>query len=375
MIYLDHNATTPIAPEVAEAMAPYLYRKFGNPSSGYRLGQEAKEGVEAARGQVAGLLECSAEEVCFTSGGTESNNTVIKGVAHTLREKGTHIITTSIEHPAITNPALFLLNQGYDVTFVPVNGAGVVDPDDVKKSIKDTTILISVMHANNETGTIEPIAEIGKVARESGILFHTDAAQSVGKIGTNVAELNVDFLSLAGHKVYAPKGVGALYIRNGITVEPLIHGSGQERGRRAGTENVPFVVGLGAACALAKEEMEDDFVHIRRLRDHLHERLLSEIPNLVLNGHPDKRLPNTLNVSFPGIEGGALLELLSDVCASTGAACHDRSVKLSHVLAAMNVPVSVGKGAVRLSLGRENTNEEIDQAAGAIIAAYKKLRG
>jgi cysteine desulfurase len=300
---------------------------------------------------------------------------VIKGVAHTLREKGTHIITTSIEHPAITNPALFLLNQGYDVTFVPVNGAGVVDPDDVKKSIKDTTILISVMHANNETGTIEPIAEIGKVARESGILFHTDAAQSVGKIGTNVAELNVDFLSLAGHKVYAPKGVGALYIRNGITVEPLIHGSGQERGRRAGTENVPFVVGLGAACALAKEEMEDDFVHIRRLRDHLHERLLSEIPNLVLNGHPDKRLPNTLNVSFPGIEGGALLELLSDVCASTGAACHDRSVKLSHVLAAMNVPVSVGKGAVRLSLGRENTNEEIDQAAGAIIAAYKKLRG
>ncbi|MFH1672693.1 MAG: cysteine desulfurase family protein [Pseudomonadota bacterium] len=375
MIYLDHNATTPIAPEVAEAMAPYLYRKFGNPSSGYRLGQEAKEGVEAARGQVAGLLECSAEEVCFTSGGTESNNTVIKGVAHTLREKGTHIITTSIEHPAITNPALFLLNQGYDVTFVPVNGAGVVDPDDVKKSIKDTTILISVMHANNETGTIEPIAEIGKVARESGILFHTDAAQSVGKIGTNVAELNVDFLSLAGHKVYAPKGVGALYIRNGITVEPLIHGSGQERGRRAGTENVPFVVGLGAACALAKEEMEDDFVHIRRLRDRLHERLLFEIPNLVLNGHPDKRLPNTLNVSFPGIEGGALLELLSDVCASTGAACHDRSVKLSHVLAAMNVPVSVGKGAVRLSLGRENTNEEIDQAADAIIAAYKKLRG
>ncbi len=375
MIYLDHNATTPIAPEVAEAMAPYLYEKFGNPSSGYPLGQEAKEAVEAARGQVAGLLGCGAEEVCFTSGGTESNNMAIKGVAYTFRKKGMHIITTTVEHPAIISPALFLLNQGYDVTFVQVDNTGLVDPDDIKKAIKPTTILISVMHANNETGAIEPIAEIGKVARESDILFHTDAAQSVGKIGTNVAELNVDFLSLTGHKVYAPKGVGALYIRDGIAVEPLIHGSGQERGRRAGTENVLFTVGLGVACALAKEEMEDDFVRVRRLRDRLHERLLSEIPHLVLNGHPEKRLPNTLNVSFPGIEGGALLELLSDVCASTGAACHDRSVRLSHVLAAMNVPESVGRGAVRLSLGRENTEEEIDQATEAIIAAYKKLRG
>ncbi len=375
MIYLDHNATTPIAPEVAEAMAPYLYKKFGNPSSGYTLGQEAKEAVEAARGQVAGLLGCSAEEVCFTSGGTESNNMAMKGVAYTFRKKGMHIITTTIEHPAITSPALFLLNQGYDVTFVQVDNTGLVDPDDIKKAIKPTTILISVMHANNETGTIEPIAAIGKIAHESGILFHTDAAQSVGKIGTDVAELNVDFLSVAGHKVYAPKGVGALYIRNGIKIEPLIHGSGQERGRRAGTENVLLAVGLGAACDLVKQRLEDDFICIRRLRDRLHERLLSEIPNLVLNGHPEKRLSNTLNVAFPGINGGALLDCLTDICASTGAACHDRSVTLSHVLAAMNVPESIGRGSVRLSLGRENTEEEIDQAAETIIAAYKKLRG
>lgn len=374
MIYLDHNATTPIAAEVARAMSPYLSDKFGNPSSGYLLGREAKDAVEAARCQVADLLGCGAEEICFTSGGTESNNMVIKGVAHTFRKKGTHIITTSIEHPAITNPALFLLNQGYDVTFVPVDSTGIVDPAGIKKAIKDTTVLISVMHANNETGTIEPIAEIGKMARESDILFHTDAAQSVGKIGTDVAGLNVDFLSVAGHKVYAPKGVGALYIRSTITMEPLLHGAGQERGRRAGTENVVLVVGLGVACALAKERMNDDFVRIRRLRDRLHEQLLARIPNLVLNGHPEKRLPNTLNVSFPGIDGSALLDRLPEICASTGAACHDRSVKLSHVLAAMNVSESIGRGAVRLSLGRENTEDEIDQAAVAIIAAYEQLR-
>ncbi len=290
-------------------------------------------------------------------------------------KKGTHIITTSIEHPAVTNPALFLLNQGYDVTFVRVDNTGMVDPGDIKKAIKDTTILISVMHANNETGTVEPIEEIGKIARASDILFHTDAAQSVGKIGTDVTELNVDFLSVTGHKVYAPKGVGAVYIRNGIKIAPLIHGSGQERGRRAGTENVLSAVGLGAACALAKERLEDDSLRIHRLRDRLHERLLSEIPDLVLNGHPERRIPNTLNVSFPGIDGRELLKRLPDICASTGAACHERSVKLSHVLAAMNVPESAGRGAVRLSLGRENTEKETDQAAEMIIAVYKKLRG
>ncbi|HID28736.1 MAG TPA: cysteine desulfurase, partial [Desulfobacterales bacterium] len=344
MIYLDHNATTPIAPEVAEAMRPYWGEKYGNPSSGYPLGRLAKEALEDARGRVANLLGCRAEEIVFTSGGTESNNMVIKGVAHTLAEKGHHIITTAIEHPAITNPCLFLLYQGYDVTFLPVDSTGLVAPSAVQEAIRPTTVLISVMHANNETGTIQPISEIGALAKEAGVLFHTDAAQSVGKIPARVSDLRVDFLSVAGHKMYAPKGVGALFLSNGLKIEPFMHGAGQELGRRAGTENVMFAAALGTACSLAGERMPTDAERIRHLRDRLHSLLVEAVPALVLNGHPEARLPNTLNVSLPGVDGATLLDAVPEICASTGAACHDRSVQLSHVLAAMQVPKEIGRG-------------------------------
>jgi cysteine desulfurase len=370
MIYLDHNATTPIASEVVEAMTPYWGEKYGNPSSSHSLGRLAKQGLEKARGQVAELVSCLPEEIVFTSGGTESNNMVIKGVAHSLTEKGRHIITTAIEHPAVTNPCLFLMHQGYDVTFLPVDATGQVDPGSVKEAIRPTTILISVMHANNETGTVEPIEQIGALAREAGVLFHTDAAQSAGKIPVDVAELNVDFLSLAGHKMYAPKGAGGLFIRKGLRIEPFMHGAGQESGRRAGTENVMFAVGLGKACALACECLVPEAERICRLRDRLHDLLAADIRGLVLNGHPKVRLPNTLNISFPGVNGSTLLEAVPEICASTGAACHERSVTLSHVLAAMQVPKEIGRGAIRLTLGRKNTEAEIETAATMIVAAY-----
>jgi len=375
MIYLDHNATTPIAPEVAEAMKPYLGGLYGNPSSSHGLGRRAKQGLEEARCRVAELLGCLPEEVVFTSGGTESNNTVIKGVAQSLAKKGRHMITTAIEHPAVINPCLFLMYQGYHVTFLPVDSTGLVDPASVREAIQPTTTLISVMHANNETGTIEPVEQIGALAREAGVLFHTDAAQSAGKIPLDVSELNVDFLSLAGHKMYAPKGVGALFMKKGLKIEPFMHGAGQELGRRAGTENVMFAAALGRASSLACERMSEDAERIRYLRDRLHEVLAADVPGLVLNGHPQARLPNTLNLSLPGVEGGRLLDALPGICASTGAACHDCSVQLSHVLAAMKVTEKIGRSAVRLTLGRENTEAEIDTAAEMIIHAYRNLRG
>lgn len=374
MIYLDHNATTPIDPEVADAMKPYLGTHYGNPSSGYSLGRAAKEALEAARSQVSELLGCRPGEVVFTSGGTESNNMVIKGVAYSLAEKGRHIITTAIEHPAVTNPCLFFLNQGFEVTFLPVDATGLVDPMSVKEAIRPDTILISVMHANNETGAIQPISEIGNLARGAGVLFHSDAAQSAGKIPLRVSELNLDLVSIAGHKMYAPKGIGALCIRDTLTLEPLMHGAGQETGRRAGTENVMFAVALGKACALARERMSQEAQRTRQLRDRLHDLLAAQIPGLVLNGHPEERLPNTLNVSVPGVDGGRVLDAVPEVCASTGAACHDRSVTISHVLAAMQTPEEVARGAIRLTLGRKNTEAEIDQAAEMIIRAYNDLR-
>ena len=375
MIYLDHNATTPIAPEVAGAMQPYLGKAFGNPSSGHALGTRAKEALEEARKQVADLLGCRPEAIVFTSGGTESNNMVIKGVALSHGQKGRHIITTAIEHPAVTNPCMFLMYQGYDVTFLPVDSAGCVDPAAVKRAIKPATVLISVMHANNETGSIQPIEAIGALAREAGVLFHTDAAQSAGKIPVDVSALNVDFVSLAGHKMYAPKGVGALFIRDGVTLEPMMHGAGQESGRRAGTENVMFAVGLGKACALASAKLPAEAERVCRLRDRLHKLLSAALPGLVLNSHPTQRLPNTLNVSLPGVDGARLLDAVPDICASTGAACHDHSVSLSHVLAAMGVDKEIGRGAVRLTLGRENKQTQIDQAAEMITQAYARLKG
>lgn len=375
MIYLDYNATTPVDREVAAAMIPFIEEKWGNPGSSHQIGREARAAVEMARGQVAGLLKCSPQEVVFTSGGTESNNAALKGAAWTLRKKGRHVITSRIEHPSILQPAIFLMENGWEVSFLPVDSNGIVDPDDVRRAVRKDTVLISIMHANNETGSIQHISEIGAIARARGIYFHSDAAQSVGKIESYVEDMGVDFLTVAGHKVYAPKGIGALYIREGAALEPLLHGAGQEGGRRAGTENVILAAALGAACEIAGRRQHDDADRQRRLRDQLFESIVSEIPDVVLNGHKDKRLPNTLNIAFPGLVGGEILAGIPGLCASTGAACHDRSVTLSHVLAAMGVPKEVGMGAIRLTVGRYTTEEEIHQAASWIVAAVKKTKG
>ncbi len=368
MIYLDYNATTPVAKEVAEAMMPFLVAEFGNPSSAHPVGRRAREALEKARGQISRMLGCESTEVVFTSGGTESNNMVLKSVAWSLRDKGRHIVTTKIEHPSIINTALFLMEDGYDVTFLPVDKYGSLDPDEVRKAVRRDTILITVMHANNETGTIQPLAEISSIAKEHGVLFHTDAAQSVGKIETKVHDLGVDLLTIAGHKIYAPKGVGALYIRKGLKIEPFMHGGGQEMGLRSGTENVILNVGLGKACELILDNLYDDIPRLRGLRDRLHNQILSAIPEVVLNGHPENRLPNTLNLSFPGMIGEEILSEIPELCASTGAACHDRSLKLSDVLEAMGVKEEVGMSAIRLSLGRPTTEGEVDEAADLLIA-------
>ncbi len=359
-IYLDFNASTPIAPEVAEAMKPFLSAHFGNPSSQHWAGIPAKEAIENARQQIANLLQCSPEEIIFTSGGSESNNHAIKGVFFALRDRGNHIITTQIEHPAVINPCRFLEKLGAEVTFVPVDRYGGVDPDDIQKAITPRTILISVMHGNNEVGTIQPIEEISKIAKEKGVVFHTDAAQSIGKIVTEVDALGVDLLSVAGHKVYAPKGIGALYVRTGTPIESLIHGAGHESGRRAGTENVLLIVGLGKACEIAKGYLSDE--KIRSLRDHFWNLLQENFGKaVVLNGHPVHRLPNTLNISFIGIEGGEILSRMDGVAASTGAACHSRSCELSPVLKAMGISNEVGMGAIRFSLGRTTTIQELER--------------
>ncbi len=359
-IYLDFNASTPIAPEVAEAMKPFLFQHFGNPSSQHWAGAPAKEAVEHARQQVAGLLECSPGEIVFTSGGSESNNHAIKGAFFTLREKGNHIITTQIEHPAVINPCRFLEKLGAEVTYVPADQYGSVDPRNIQEAIAPGTILITVMHANNKVGTIQAIEEISKIARERGIVFHTDAAQSVGKIDTKVDHLGIDLLSIAGHKVYAPKGIGALYIRKGTPIEPLIHGASHESGRRAGTENVLLVVGLGKACEVAKRYVDDD--RICGMRDRFWKLLQDNFgKKVVLNGHPLHRLPNTLNVSFVGKAGGEILSRLDGVAASTGAACHSGSVELSPVLKAMGISPEVGMGAIRFSLGRTTTVQELER--------------
>ena len=373
MIYLDYNATTPVAPEVAQGIQPYLHHAFGNPSSDYRLGQQARAAVDQARARVASLLGCQPQEIVFVSGASEANNWVLKGVSHYHQHRGRHLITTTIEHPAVLNPCLFLLEEGWDVTFVKVDGQGIVDPEDIRRAIRPETVLISVMHANNETGAIQPVAAIGSLAREHGISCHTDAAQSVGKVPVRVDELQVDFLTVAGHKLYAPKGIGALYIRSGCRLTPLLHGASQEGGRRAGTENVVLDVALGLACELARQRLPQDMAHFQARRDRLHQRLQEGFPALVLNGPKTQRLPTTHNVSIPGLQGAEILAGIPDVAASTGAACHGPEVKLSHVLAAMGVPVEVGRGAVRLSVGRQTTTEEIDQATALILDRVRAL--
>lgn len=360
-LYFDYNASTPIDPEVVEAMKPFWYEHFGNPSTQHWAAISAKEAVNDARHQVASLLGCEESEVIFTSGGSESNNHVIKGVYFSLREKGNHIITTHIEHPAVLNPCRFLERLGAKITYLNVDAWGRVSPEDVEKAITDETILISVMHANNEVGTIQPIREIAEVARKYGVYIHTDAAQSVGKVSTKVQELGIDFLSLAGHKLYAPKGIGALYIRKGIEIEPLIHGAGHETGRRAGTENVCLVVGLGKACELAERYIAES--QVRELRDYFWKRLEENFPGqIVLNGHPDERLPNTLNVSFIRRVGGEILQRIPELAASTGSACHAGQIELSSVLKAMGTDEQTGMGTIRFSLGRYSTKEEVDQA-------------
>ena len=357
-IYLDFNASTPICPEAVEAMRPFLADHYGNPSSLHWAGMPAKDAVEKARGQVAGLLGCDPTEVVFTSGGSESNNHAIKGVFFANRDRGDHIVTTTVEHPATLNPCRFLEKLGARVTVLPVDRDGMVDPNDIRRAITSRTILITVMHANNEVGTIEPIPGISAIAREAGIPFHTDAAQTVGKISADVEELGVDLLSMAGHKVYAPKGIGALYMREGTKIEPFVHGAGHEAGRRAGTENVLLAVALGAACEAARKWIWMPQVKI--LRDRFRDGLRGIFGEQVtLNGHPTERLPNTLNVNFVGRVGAEILAMLPEVAASTGAACHAGSVTLSPVLAAMGVPPEEGMGAIRFSLGRTTTWEEL----------------
>jgi cysteine desulfurase len=358
-IYLDYNASTPVVSAVAAAMRPYLDSAYGNPSSGHWAAVPAKQALERARGQVAALLGCEPDEVVFTSGGSEANNLAIKGAYFALKESGNHIVTSAIEHPAIIEPCRFLERLGAAVTYLPVDAYGRVDPNDLRHAITSRTVLISIMHANNEVGTLQPIADLSRIARERGVLFHTDAAQSVGKVPADVKALGVDLLSVAGHKLYAPKGVGALFVRRGVSLEPTIHGAGHEAGRRAGTESALLATGLGAACEFVTNLSTMD--RIRELRDAFWRRLQDRWGGrVVLNGHPQHRLPNTLNVAFIGEIGADILAQLDGIAASTGSACHAGRVELSPVLEAMGVAPKVGVGAIRFSLGRGTTAEDID---------------
>jgi len=371
-IYLDYNATTPVDPAVVDAMEPYLREHFGNPSSDHAYGYRTRSAVQTAREQLAALLGAAPEEVIFTGGGSEANNLAIKGVAYALRERGRHIITSAVEHPAITGPLRFLEHQGYQVTTLPVNRDGQVDPAQVAAAITDQTILVSIMHANNEVGTIQPIRAIADGAHARGILVHTDAAQTVGKIAIDLRSLGVDLLTVAGHKCAAPKGIGALIVRCGVPLEPLIHGAGHEGGRRAGTENVPYLVGLGCAAAVARERIPIYQEQVRALRDGLHQHILERIPSAILNGHPVERLPNTLNLSFPGVNAGDLLAAIRDqVACSTGSACHAGQAEPSNVLLAMGRDAALASAALRLSLGWGTTKQEVQRAAAVISDAVR----
>ena len=373
-IYLDYNATTPIDPAVAAAMLPYLHQHFGNPSSSHVYGQVTRQAVEHARAQLADLLACTPQEVIFTSGGTESNNQVLFGVVAALRQRGKHLITSRIEHPAILEPCLALMEQDIDVTFLPVDDYGQVRPSDLEGAMRPDTILVSIMHANNEVGTLQPITEISRITRKHQVLFHTDAAQSVGKISTRVDELGVDLLTVAGHKLYAPKGIGALYVRSGVPLGRWLHGAGQERGLRPGTENVLEIVGLGEAAALARSREAQETLHLQHLRDLLQSGLQEALPDVVVHGHPEERLPNTLSIAFPGCRTDQLLAELRGVAASAGAACHADTVKISHVLEAMGIPMAFARGTLRFSVGRYTTEQEVEQALVEIVQAVTQVR-
>jgi cysteine desulfurase len=375
-IYLDHAATTPTHPEVVKAMLPYFTDAFGNPSSIHSLGQETKAAVEEAREKVAHLIGARSDEIVFTSGGTEADNFAVKGVAYANRQRGNHIITTSIEHHAVLEPCKFLEEQGFEVTYLRVDKYGLVDPEDVRKAITDKTILISVMHANNEIGTIEPIPEIARIAREQKIYFHTDAVQTTGHIPVNVDALGVDLLSISAHKIYGPKGVGALYIRKGTRIVPFMHGGEQERGRRASTENVPAMVGFGKTVEIAESEMKGEMEHLTSLRDELIRGLFERIEGIYLNGHPSQRLPNNVNVSVEFVEGESMaISLdLEGIAASTGSACASSAIEASHVLLALGLPPWLCHGSLRLSLGRETTQEDIDRVLEVLPRIVSRLR-
>lgn len=374
-IYLDFNATTPVAPEVLEAMLPWLRDRLGNPSSTHRQGRGAAQAVATARQQVAELIGARAQEIVFTGCATESDNLALLGVARALGTSKRHLVISAIEHPAVTAPAVVLREQGWDVTIVPVDEFGRISLDALERSLRTETALVSVMHANNEVGTVQPIREIARLVRERSIVLHTDAAQSAGKLPLDVDELGVDLLTLAGHKFYAPKGVGALYVRRGTPIRSVLHGAEQEHGLRPGTENVASIVALGAAAAMAQRSLPAVPEHMRAMRDHLHERLAAAVPGLQLNGHPEQRLPNTLHVSFPGVSGRALLDEAGDVvAASIGSACHSEHDAVSGVLAAMGVDAARAAGAVRLSVGRDTTRDEIERAAEALARTWRQIR-
>jgi cysteine desulfurase len=369
-IYLDYNATTPHAPEVIEAMRPYLEVHFGNPSSSSYYGRKTRDAIEASRAQVAALLNCNPKEIVFTSGGTESNNYAIRGIANTRKNQGKHIIASRIEHPAVSAVCEKLKSEGFEITLLPVDSQGLVHISDVENAIRPDTILITLMHANNEVGTIQPIEEVAGLARSRGIAVHTDAAQSAGKILTDVQILGVDLLTVAGHKLYAPKGIGALYIRDGLDVERLIEGANQEDGRRPGTENVLEIVGLGKACEIARNNLSMNHDHMKNMRDRLEKGIRRLIPQIRVNGHADKRLPNTLSVSVRGIDAGMLLaQIEKRLAISAGAACHSGTVTISPVLQAMHVPEEWASGTLRLSTGRMTTEAEIDEAVSILAAA------
>lgn len=386
-IYLDYNATTPVDPAVTEAMLPYLTEHFGNPSSRHLYGTRAREGMERAREQVAALIGATADGIVFTASGSESNNLALKGVMfHVKHFRRAQLITSAVEHPAVARPCAFLERLGCRVTVVPVDRWGRVDPAEVERALTPETALVSIMHANNEVGTLQPIAEIAAVCRRRGVLVHTDASQSVGKVPVDVDRLGVDLLTIAGHKVYAPKGIGALFVRRGLELEPLVHGAAHESGRRAGTENVPYMVGLGKACELAAEHLAaGESQRLRRLRDRLWRGLREALGEKVsLNGpadaggpegEPADGLPNTLNVNFAGLSGTELMDATPDVAASTGAACHTGRVSLSGTLRAMGVPPERGRGAVRLSLGRFTTEADVDRAVNSLAESWRRLTG
>jgi len=375
-IYLDYNATTPIDKEVAQAMQPYLAEYFGNPSSIHSYGIESKKAVENARKKVANLIHCKPHEIIFTSGGSESNNYAIKGIAYAYENRGNHIITSTIEHPAVFEVCKYLEKKGFNISYIPVDEYGTIDIKKLEKEITKQTILITVMHANNEIGTIQPIPEIAKIAKKHGIYFHTDAAQSTGKYPVDVVELGVDLLSIAGHKLYASKGIGVLYIKEGVQLEKLIHGADHELNKRAGTENVLEIVGLGKACEIAQRYMYRNITHMQSIRNLLYQNLKKELPDIKLNGHPENRLSNTLNISFPGIEANILLNEIESlgIAASAGAACHTDNIDISPVLTAIKLNTDYAMGTIRFSVGKNTTENEINRASKIIIETVKKLQ-